>query len=347
VPVLLILLAASWVTGAPISAARQRPGSPRVDRPARSAGDSVSGTIRTWIWSGFHTPEDVEEMLSDILDEGTDEGPALRLAQVEFATKRRAEKGWPATTDCDRLDRAFESLWKRGVLCLHNAGGTISDGVSDVSEALAEHQAGRFSGYCFYHEQDVERALASGLLPVAFGGLDEDEKSGATIGTRVRDALRAAGLRVEWNGKPDSRLIVRLDWKRRAPPDDRYRDPGLGAADSADLARFIGTWRGSSVCVNRESAPACTDETVVYEVRRLDEPGTATLKANKVVDGQRIPMYEFGFAYDRGQGCWRHEFQTPRFHGAWCLRVEGDSMSGGLRALPEEVDVRKVTLTRE
>jgi hypothetical protein len=36
--------------------------------------------------------------------------------------------GWPATTNCDRLDQAFEALNEGGVLALQDAGATRSAG---------------------------------------------------------------------------------------------------------------------------------------------------------------------------------------------------------------------------
>ena len=119
------------------------------------------------------------------------------------------------------------------------------------------------------------------------------------------------------------------------------------AAEKGDLGEFLGTWRGTSTCVNRQIAPACKDETVVYDVRRSDKPQTATLKADKIVDGQRVPMGEFDFVYDAKEGCWRSEFSTPRFHGAWCLKVQDKAMTGSLLDLPGKVEVRQVQLKRD
>ena len=118
-------------------------------------------------------------------------------------------------TDCDRLDEAFESLRTQGIVALHNAGYTMSDGHSDVAEALAARDAGRFFGFCFYHGQDVERAVSSGELWLAFGALQEDDERKREAGQAVRGALEKAGLHVQWDGNPETRILVRLDWKRR------------------------------------------------------------------------------------------------------------------------------------
>lgn len=119
------------------------------------------------------------------------------------------------------------------------------------------------------------------------------------------------------------------------------------AAEGGDLGDFLGTWRGTSTCVNRKIAPACSDETVVYEVRRSDKPKSAVLNADKIVNGQRVPMGELEFAYSDKEGCWRSTFNTPRVQGVWCLVVEEGNMTGTLRVMPENAEVRKVQAVRE
>ncbi len=113
------------------------------------------------------------------------------------------------------------------------------------------------------------------------------------------------------------------------------------------MSKFLGTWHGTSTCVNREAAPSCNDETVVYEVRRSDKPQTVVLAADKIVDGKRLPMGDLEFVYSKAEGCWRSELSTPRVQGVWCLVVDGNSLTGGLRHLPSKTQVRKVELTHE
>ena len=122
---------------------------------------------------------------------------------------------------------------------------------------------------------------------------------------------------------------------------------GLCAADRGSVAELLGTWRGTSTCVNRQMAPACNDETVVYEVRPSNTPKAALLEADKIVDGKRVPMGELEFVYSEKEGCWRSEFSTQRVHGVWCLVVEGRNMTGSLRVLPQNADVRKVQLKHD
>ena len=92
----------------------------------------------------------------------------------------------------------------------------MSDGISDVSEVLHEQGRTGIRGYCFYHGQDVERAVAGAGLTIAFGDLDDDKRKKTEIGHLVKDVLREAGFTVEWNGDPETRLnLPKIDWKRR------------------------------------------------------------------------------------------------------------------------------------
>lgn len=127
-------------------------------------------------------------------------------------------------------------------------------------------------------------------------------------------------------------------------------DVGSGAslgAEPAALDTILGTWRGSSACTDRVAAPACRDEVVIYDVRASGKAGVATLKADKVVDKERVPMGELEFAYDKGEGCWRSEFETPRAHGVWCLVVKGKQMTGTLRLPPAGSIVRRIQLQHD
>ena len=185
----------------------------------------ILDSIRTWVWSGFYSPEEVDGFIDDILEPDADEEMLRAAVLPEFEKKAAAEASWPQRTDCDRLDEAFEELNAAGIIALHNAGYTMSDGHEDVGEEL--HQRGRsgIRGYCFYHGQDLERAVQGEGLMLAFGDLDAVDDQKVVIGREVKQALERADLSVKWNGKPDTRIdIPKLDWKRRR------RDAGDGGA---------------------------------------------------------------------------------------------------------------------
>lgn len=184
--------------------------------------EHISSAIRTKVWSGFYTPgevrESIEEMIEDEGDPETDVEMLRNSIDSEFASKHAAEDTWPAETDCDRLDCVFAALNSAGVVSLQNAGYTMSDGLSDVFEVKCELEDENENaiGYCFYHGQDLERAIDGGGVTVAFGTWDTDTEKQLAIGRKVKQAFEDEGFIVEWDGSTEHRIeIPKLDWKRR------------------------------------------------------------------------------------------------------------------------------------
>jgi hypothetical protein len=110
---------------------------------------------------------------------------------------------------------------------------------------------------------------------------------------------------------------------------------------------IVGTWRGSSTCVDRVAAPACNDEQVVYEVvASPDAPERVTIKGDRLVDGKRVFMGDLEYTPAK-DGSWTAEFQSPRMHSQWRIVVSGDSMTGTAILLPSKAVVRRLALQRE
>jgi len=118
-----------------------------------------------------------------------------------------------------------------------------------------------------------------------------------------------------------------------------------GSPGPAD--KIVGTWRGTSTCVDRVAAPSCTDEQVVYEVvAAADAPEKVTIKGDKIVDGKRVFMGELEYTL-ASDGSWTAEFQSPRVHSQWRLVVDGNRMSGTAILLPSKAVVRRMALERK
>ena len=110
---------------------------------------------------------------------------------------------------------------------------------------------------------------------------------------------------------------------------------------------FVGTWRGTSLCLNREALPACADEQVVYEITAPSgRTDLLIVKADKIVDGRRVPMGEVTFHPDMAEGRWVSEIETPNVHALWHLALHAGALSGGMDLLPSTTPVRKIELRR-
>lgn len=176
----------------------------------------VLDSIRNWVWSGYYLPEQVREMLGDILEEDVDEDAMLKAIDAEFDKKTKEEETWPPVTDCDRLDSVFAKLDKDGICACQNAGYTMSDGYSEIAEARASRGQDNYHGYCFFHGQDLERAIEGHGLTIAFGDLNDNPERTVAVGHAVRRALEEAGFETEWDGTAKTRLNVpSINWQRR------------------------------------------------------------------------------------------------------------------------------------
>lgn len=179
--------------------------------------DEIDAIVRM----GFYERGDIAQMfLEELYKPGELDEQAVSAAIDEAIGKLNdAKKRWPAVTDCDRLDKAFEALNTRGIVAMQNAGYTQSDGYDEFLEAYANHpKKSEVIGYCFYHWQDLAGAVHGRGLFLAFGPADpeREETEGTKVGTIVREELERAGLEVQWTGTFASRMsLPKFVWQRR------------------------------------------------------------------------------------------------------------------------------------
>ena len=183
------------------------------------AFDYARDQLRLLIWSGCYPPREVRDAALDMVLDGDLAGFEDRLMEYideEFYRKAQAEKQWPAVTDCDRLDTVFAGLATTGVFTAHNAGFTMQEGRWEVERAIAEQPAGAYHGFCFYHTQDLHRAVDGTGLYLGFGDLMDDDARTVVVGRQIRQAFEQAGFEVDWDGTADTRInLPAIDWKRR------------------------------------------------------------------------------------------------------------------------------------
>jgi hypothetical protein len=178
--------------------------------------------VRCYVWSGENDAEEVALLIEEQLgpEDELDEDWLEKAIHHEFAAKWKEERTWPKVTDCDHLDRAFETLKRQGVIALHMAGLTQTDGLEEVEDAYREAggKNSKYAGHCFYTEQDQGLALDGGGLHIGIGHLSGDDAKGVEVGQMVRAALEREGLKVEWDGTIGRRLLIKgFRWQRRSP----------------------------------------------------------------------------------------------------------------------------------
>ncbi|MDZ4836428.1 MAG: hypothetical protein SGJ27_21850 [Candidatus Melainabacteria bacterium] len=201
-----------------------------LDDDAREEFDDFVQFLRFRVWSGFHYDEEILESATEAIADGMypeleeifDEKLINQIVNHEVKEKLEDEKQWPAMTDCDRLTRAFGKLNANGIVALESAGYSIGDGWDEYREAV--HAQWELKGLldsvrggCFYHEQDLERAVAGNGLQIAYSAASGNFLETLGVAKEVVDVLEAEGLSPAWNGNVEHRIQLPIKWQRRSP----------------------------------------------------------------------------------------------------------------------------------
>jgi hypothetical protein len=109
---------------------------------------------------------------------------------------------------------------------------------------------------------------------------------------------------------------------------------------------FVGTWKGTSTCVGNPKYPACKNETVIYEVTRTDKVDVVTLKADKIVNGERQWMGDLSFTWSEEKKRWISIMESRHGGGVWTFHINGKVLDGTLED-PNHDLVRKIAVTKE
>ncbi len=187
---------------------------------SKKLGPEQRREIDLFVRGGFYSKRELVQIFCEGMYEPGELPKKEVTAEIDkaFTKLLAAQKRWPAITDCDRLDRVFDVLNAQGIIALQNAGYTQSDGYDDVREEYAKRKKQQPIGYCFYHGQDLERAVAGVGLYLAFGPMDakKEQTEGPRVGKLIVAALRDEGFEVKWDGSFAQRIFVtNLDWKKR------------------------------------------------------------------------------------------------------------------------------------
>ncbi|MEM9540723.1 MAG: hypothetical protein AAGA60_14615 [Cyanobacteria bacterium P01_E01_bin.42] len=179
--------------------------------------NEISALVRSGFYDkGYLMNIFCEEMYAPGELETKDVSTALDVEFVKWETEKQT---WPDITDCDRLDAAFTAMNERGIIALQNSGYTQNDGYDDFWEDYENHpDKSSVLGYCFYHGQDLDRAVRGRGLFLAFGPVhpEDEENKGLEIGNIVCEELERVGLAVQWDGTFKQRICIsKFMWQRR------------------------------------------------------------------------------------------------------------------------------------
>lgn len=183
--------------------------------------DDVLQEIRKFVRMGVHSEDRIREIFcGERYSPGELDPKAVEKAlQEALAAHQREQESWPDVTDVTRLRDVFDTLNGKGILALEDLGFDHNEGyhlLHERYEGLSD-QAG-ITGFCFFHEQDVERVVDERSLLLSFGSIDpeREDDDGPAVGKAIVEELVRAGFTVEWDGSVEERIAIPgFDWKRR------------------------------------------------------------------------------------------------------------------------------------
>ena len=175
-------------------------------------------SIENQVRMGFLSLDEIKDNILEEIEDNEFENEisedwATQRIEAEWNSRLNETKTWKSPTDTERLIAAFDELCDQNIIALHNAGYTTTDGeyeLVDVERKLRDN--GIVSdGYCFYHEQDLSRAIAKEdpSLYIAFQKVDnEDDDVTIAVGKKVVEVLKKHQFEVDWNESPTSKILI-------------------------------------------------------------------------------------------------------------------------------------------
>ncbi len=190
--------------------------------------ESIFNQVRMGFLSTEEIKENIIEEIEDNEFDEISEEWANDLIEKEISNLQEESKLWKKPTDTDRLIKAFDELCKMNIIALHNAGFTSSDGfeeVSDVERSLRKKNR-KSDGYCFYHEQDLTRAvsLENPCLYLAFQKIEnKNEEEAIAVGKKIVQVLKENDFDIEWNETLTSKILIpNFKWQQLYNENGRF-----------------------------------------------------------------------------------------------------------------------------
>lgn len=160
----------------------------------------------------------IEEVEDNQFEDEISENWMRQKISTEVEKLKIESRNWKNPTDTIRLQTVFNELINNNIIALHCAGYSTSDGEYEVVEVEQQLQDNGVvsDGYCFYHEQDLQRAIESNCLMLAFQKVDNsDDAVTIDIGKKIVKILKENGFEVNWNETVNQKIeILNFKWQK-------------------------------------------------------------------------------------------------------------------------------------
>jgi hypothetical protein len=182
--------------------------------------DDLHDFIKIQVAAGYARLDTIVDEAVDVFASTAAEPLSLRkaahaIAEQAFVAHLAAQRDWPETTDCDRLDAAFAELDGLGIVARQHFRCCGTCGTKDIRDEMDQKATAR--GFTFFHIQDTEHAVGGEFLYLSFGAATSDRSDAVAIGHEVVQTLSRHGLRPSWDGRHINRIGLPLTWQRRRP----------------------------------------------------------------------------------------------------------------------------------
>ncbi len=180
--------------------------------------DEINYMIDLLTKSGFFSKEEILEILQDQFIEYDIDFSKFKISLNDFNNE-----------NFSILEETFKKLTKKSVICVHNCGYDIVEGVEDIYELYFHLINNDYSaqGFCFYTFEDVEQAIEKDVLNITFGDFQRDENKSLEIGNIVYQHLEDANFDVDWDKTVYSPIkIINFKWDKKFDKNKEYEVEG-------------------------------------------------------------------------------------------------------------------------
>ncbi len=181
------------------------------ERCADELEEMIINYIKAGFWSNDKILQECEQYIKDFYRNEYDNITKNDLLEIIEALRKEFQNTGNQENFL-KLEFVFHSLMKHGIVALHYAGYTQSDGFADCNEVAEwlDEKGENIVGCCFYTEQDVEHILNGDrtLLYISFGNYFE-KPTAEEVGHIIVNELKSMGFCIEWNETADTKIAIK------------------------------------------------------------------------------------------------------------------------------------------
>lgn len=169
---------------------------------------------------GFENEDDLVENLTMLFSDEDDfnQDWMNNEIKVRFKKHQADSLNWKKPSDFDRLVKSFDELNSKEIVALHNTGYTRQEGEEDSFKVRAKLMEIGINpkGYCYYHGQDLERAIGEEkMLFIGFDSYNQDDELAKEIAEEIIEVLNKNNFNTKWNNSLDTRIeISNINWNK-------------------------------------------------------------------------------------------------------------------------------------